>query len=451
MLKSLSDKFTNIAAGFYDRASAWAGKASVFFRLPQFSSWLARRLSKPAGLVGLESFVALSLVVYFFFLMLPESGAPRSYDGNEMNYYLFTYLSDHPYPLPHHKNLLAGFDNWKARLPGPMITGWVHDVALKICAHRSRLNPADADKLYFGGYYFLMPAVAFGFYHALWLFLLFGILILHRRDALLIMLGVFSGLMYNFTIPAGKWFYPWDMPAMFFFTWACLLYDKRQLFPLMAVVWLGSLFKETTLCCALLILMAGHWPWKKRIAGFAVTLIGCLLTRKLLMAAYGVKTMFFALNNAENAHELVLKTWGVLLDNLHLLFGASLNHVLFTNAGALFIMMLIPWRNRRDIVFKILAVVFIIGQFLCGIIVEFRIWYEILPLGWMVISETLLNRFPVFGHGPADSAPWQPDPVANDRTNRVMQGSYWLMILSIGLILFGILSVLGLALLVMKY
>lgn len=409
MLKSLPDKFTGFAAGFYDRGSAWAGKLSRFFRWARFSSWLSRRLSKPAALVGIESFVALSLVVYFFFLVCPQAEAPRSYDGNEMNTYLFTYLSDHPYPA--HHNLLADFDNWKARLPGPMITGWVQDETLKIYAKKATPNPFYSDKVHFGGYYFLMPEVVFGFYHALWLFLLYLVLILHRRDALLIMLGVFSGLMYNFTIPAGRWFCPWDMPTMFFFTWACLLYDQRQFFPLMVVVWLGSQFKETTLCCALLVLLGQHWPWKKRFAGFATLAVVCLLTRKLLMVDYGVKTAFFALNNAENLHEFVLKTWGVLLDNIQFLFSTNLDHVLFTNAGALFIMMLIPWRNRRDVVFKILAVVFIIGQFLGGIIIEYRIWYEILPLGWMVISETLSNRHLMMLGGQVGPGGWQPDRV----------------------------------------
>ena len=139
--------------------------------------------------------------------------------------------------------------------------------SLSLCEKLYARKILSSDKMYFGGYYFRVHEVVFGFYHALWLFLLFGVLILHRRDALLIMLGVFGGLMYNFTIPAGRWFYPWDMPTLFFFTWACLLYDQRRLFPLLVVVWLGSLFKETTLCCALLVLLGRHWPWKNGLPG----------------------------------------------------------------------------------------------------------------------------------------------------------------------------------------
>jgi hypothetical protein len=205
------------------------------------------------------------------------------------------------------------------------------------------------------------------------------------------------------------------------------VYDKRQLVPLMVVVWLGSLFKETTFCCILLILFGEHWSIKKRLAGFALTTIAWLITRKLLMAMYGVKTMFFALNNVETIHDMVFRTWSQLVDNVHLLFSTDLNPVLFTNAGALFIMMLIPWRTRRDVVFKTLALVFIIGQFLCGHIEEFRIWYELLPLGWMLISEAISNRYQMVQNGQVGPGLLQPGSVADDRTSRVMKGSYWLM------------------------
>jgi len=261
MLKSLSDKFADFAREFYNWGAGFTGKFSSFFRLARLSSWSKRRLSKPAGLVGIESFVALSLVVYFFFLTLPQAEAPRSYDRNEMNIYLFTYQSDHPYTQ---RDLIANFDNWRARLAGPMISGWMYDLSYKAFLKMYELHLVETDKFVFGGYFARVPVIVFGFYHALWLLLLFVILILHRRDAILIMLGVFGGLIYNFTMPDGQWFYPWDMPALFFFTWACLLCDERRLFPLMAVVWLGSLFKETILCCTLLLLLSGHWPLKKK-------------------------------------------------------------------------------------------------------------------------------------------------------------------------------------------
>jgi hypothetical protein len=68
MLKSLQDKFANLAQQFYDRGTGLVSALSTLFKLSQLSSWLSRRLSKPAGLVGIESFVAVCLSVYSFWL-----------------------------------------------------------------------------------------------------------------------------------------------------------------------------------------------------------------------------------------------------------------------------------------------------------------------------------------------------------------------------------------------
>jgi len=149
------------------------------------------------------------------------------------------------------------------------------------------------------GFYLGWISNCFWVYHATWLFLLFLVLIVYRKDALLIMFAVFGGLMYNLTDTAQPpFYYPWDLPTMFFFTLACLLYDSRRLWPLMVVVWLGGLFKETTLCCALLILLGEHWTLKKRVAGFAATVIATFAANKFLMTLYGVKAPILAMNDA---------------------------------------------------------------------------------------------------------------------------------------------------------
>jgi len=427
MLKSLQEKFSKFAGSFYDWGSLWAHKLSRLCGLTQFLSWLGRCLSKSPMLIGIESFVAISLVVYYFFLMFPQAQAPRQNDGNEWNAYLFTFLSDHPYSP--HKDLYSEIDAWKARLPGPLISGWVYDSGLKIWAKVTGGNVVRPRQMIFGNYRFDVPTVLFSFYHSIWLLLLFLILVLHRKDALLIMVGTFSGLMYNFIMPSGQWFFPWDLPAMFFFTWAWLVYDKRSFFGLFVVVWLGSLFKETILCCALLVLLGEHWQLKKRIAGFLAIVTVSLLTRKLFMSMYGVNTMIFAGNEAENIHDFFSKAWSCFVySNLKDLFSLDLDHVLFINAGTLFIMMMIPWRNRRDVVLKILVIAFIIGQCFFGDFTEFRIWYEVLPLGWMLISEAVLNRYQLAQETQIKKRISQSNPTVDGQTFRVMQGSYWLMI-----------------------
>ena len=305
--------------------------------------------------------------------------------------------------------------NWKKRLAGPILSGWLLEATFKGRADFN-WNKLQTD---------------FGLYNAAWLFLLFLVLMAYRKDALLIMFAVFGSLMYNLTDPLRPAYYlPWDIPIMVFFTWACLLYDRRRLWPLMVAVWLGGLFKETSLCCALLILLGEHWTLKKRVAGFAATSIATFAANKFLMTFYGVKAPILAMNDAPHAMDIIRKTR--LFYNFDILFSLDVRHVLFVNAGSLLIIMLIPWRNRREVIFKVMIVAFILGQFFCGIIREFRIWYELLPLGWMMIADTLLKERPMA----------QEDLVAHRRANRAWLGSYWLMM---GTLLAAALGLLALA------
>jgi hypothetical protein len=429
LLRELRKKFDIFAKDFYDFGAS-------IFKFGPLVSWLRRRLGKPPAQVAIEIFVALSLSVYYFFLIAPQEAAPRSTDGNETNAYLFRYLSHHPY-VPNN-DLQSTFTAWGARLAGPMISGWVYDQAVAV-SRKFSAPGVISDRFDFNGYTFYLGNLAFGFYHAAWLLLLFGILILHRKDALFVILGVFCGLMYNFIVPAGQWFLPWDMPAMFFFTWACLLYDKRQLVPLLAVVWLGSLFKETVMCCALLVLLGEFWPLRKRIGAFAVTVIACILARKLLMMLYGVREMAFAFNCSTNPHELITKPWTTLVQNLDYLAGFHLNSELFINAGVLFLILLIPWRSRRDVSFKILILAFFMGQILLAgstVFREFREWYELLPLGWMLISEYLSGRFSIVEAGQTEVQPLQ-NHLAVAQAKPVMVESYWLGMTAMAAIAFG--------------
>ncbi|MGA2179844.1 MAG: tetratricopeptide repeat protein [Verrucomicrobiota bacterium] len=408
MLKSLSDKFADFAVGFSEWGAGWTGKLSGFFRLAPLSSVLTRHLSKRPALLGVELLVALSLTVTFYFLVRPTCLPYR--DGNTISRSVFCYLSEHVSPESKKQVQL----NWKKRLAGPMLSAWLLDVKFK--------GQKEFDQNGFQD--------VFGFYHAAWLFLLFLLLILYRRDALWIILGVFGGLMYNLTDPAQpSFYYPWDLPTMFFFTLACLLYDSRRMWLLLLVVWLGGLFKETTLCCALLVLLGEHWSLKKRVVGFTVTVLATFAANKLLMTLYDVRAPVLAMNDAPHIADIFRNAH--VFSNVNLLFSLDLRHVLFANAGSLLIMMLIPWRNRRDVVFKTMILVFIIGQFFCGIFNEFRIWYELLPLGWMMIADAFRKDGQTIGKNRA----------MDRRADRFWKGSYWLMLAGLLLLALGVLAV----------
>jgi hypothetical protein len=322
-------------------------------------------------------FVALALSVCLFFLLLPEAMVmvarntdgnlvftrllPK--DGNCMSLYLFSFRSHHPLL---ENDVSAPFPNWKSRIAGPALSGWCWD---RLYAWGNVDGPADFSNYHFS---FTGYAVLFAAFNALWVGATFALLIAWDKLSLLTILGTFAGLMYNFIIPAGKWFYPWDYASMFFFTWACLLFIRKECWPVLLIAFIGSLFKESLGIVALLAFFFAGWSWRRRLLAFAGTAAACWLGRHALMAAYGVTTPAFAPEH-----------W--FAANLHNLFSLHLNHMLFANAGALVLMFLVP--GRQWLPLKLLAGVFVLGQFLYGVTEEFRIWYELLPLGWIMVGS----------------------------------------------------------------
>jgi hypothetical protein len=212
---------------------------------------------------------------------------------------------------------------------------------------------------------------------------------------------------------------------------------------LLAAVYIGSLYKETTLCCAFLMLLDGQWTLAKRIGGFLGVIVVTFATAKMLEAHYHVQTAMLAMKGAKSLSGLV--PTDSLFQNVRAVFSLAPNHAVFVNAGSLFLAMLLPWRNRRDVVLKIIMLAFIAGQALYGVSTEVRIWYEMLPLGWMLVSERVFEWLkPGEVVIPKPAAPvkkgtmQKPEPA---RASQVYQGSYWLML--------GLLFILALGIFVM--
>jgi len=337
-------------------------------------------MKKPLKQLALESFVAISLCVSFFFFMLPVVMAPRYYDNNSTNAYLFTHISK--YPVQTKEDYENEFPVFAARMGPRLLTGalWNCMVDLTIKNHGTGVYT-------WNGYNFNLLSIAFGTYQAGWLALLFGLLIRYRPDAVLIMLGTFSGLMYNFNIPAGSWCYPWDMPSLALFTWAILI--SKEYYPLIAVAFAASLIKETGATCALLVLL-GPWSWRKRIGGFVGLILAFVISRKLLMACGNVQTIFLPFAESTSFFSFIGNSFKLFLDNMKALFSFHLNSPFFSNCGMLFVMFFLPARKQ----IKLTAAAFFVGQLMFGIIFEFRIWYELLPLGMMQLSDYLKTCLP---------------------------------------------------------
>ena len=169
------------------------------------------------------------------------------------------------------------FETWKGRLSGMLLSGMLYD------------HLVDENSLPHAG--LVRFNNIFGLYHAFWLWLLFLTIICALRNSLLINLGIYAGLMYNFSDSVGPHFYPWDLPAILFFTLAVILYQRRHLFLMSAVICTGVFFKETVLLCALLPFFSSHWKWRTKILTFFYesTLV-FLLGKKFLLSGLHLKT-----------------------------------------------------------------------------------------------------------------------------------------------------------------
>ena len=318
-------------------------------------------------LVAVKLLIATSLCVYFFFLLLPAV-IPRQADGNATNSYLFTRLASQPYKYNLKEDYDREFPMFTTRVASQFLSGAVSD--------------QPCDPRFWNGYKFNALSITFATYHVLWLALLFGLLIHYRPDSVLIMFGTFAGLMYNLTVPAGCWWYPWDMPSLCLFTWAILVFLKNEYYPLLLIVFTASLFKETGLVCALLVLF-GPWSWKKRFIGFAVLVLMFFVCRKGLMIAGGSHAIILPFNEAIDSTSFIRLGIGQFRSNLRELFSFHLNSPFFTNCGLLFVMFLFPGKFAV----KVTALAFMVGQLLFGLLIEFRDFFELLPLGLMQLSE----------------------------------------------------------------
>jgi tetratricopeptide (TPR) repeat protein/MFS family permease len=347
-----------------------------------------------------ELFVALLLSAgYFHFVKSYAVGIP----GDNTNGFVFISCS------------LSNFqpdqiyDVWKGRLSGMLLSGGLFDL---LVGH----STGKMDQFQY----------IFGLYHSLWLFLLFIVVILTLRQSLFINFGIFAGLMYNFLPVSGLYFYPWDIPATLFFTLAVLLFERRQVWLMVAAICAGCFFKETVLVCALLVLFVGQWQWWKRVLVFAGMVAVYVVGKKLLLGELHIQAAALSMSDARSLADLLNPR--IFLGNLRLLFSPFALYIFFINAGTLTAVLVLGWR-RRFLPYMTVILFFLAGQFLYGAFNEFRIFMQILPLSLILLSER-------WREGVKSPLPDQPEkyPAATVPGWAVRNGLPALIVVAVGLI-----------------
>jgi hypothetical protein len=316
----------------------------------------------------LELFVAFSLFMAYFFMV-------RSFFvyGEPMNSNVFTAGSE---KLSHlNQPFMTHF--WNGRLTGVLLTGALMDYSLD----QNLSDQAQLERL----------MNAFGLYHACWLLLLFVCIIFTLRYSLFINLGIFAGLMYDFSPTAGPYFFPWDMPAMFFLTLAVLFFERRRTWIGVGLVCVGCFFKETVLVSGLLVLFATHWKWKKRMLAFFGIIVVYALGKKMLTSQLDINESTLSIGNALHFSGPFspLTLIHNLIENLKALFTPKWNSVIFVNGGTLLAALILGWQKRRLLPYMTVIAAFVIGMFFINPppgIREIRVFGEILPLSVIVLS-----------------------------------------------------------------
>jgi len=213
-----------------------------------------------------------------------------------------------------------------------------------------------------------------GVYSAGWLLLTNAVVILgFGRRALPLMWGVFAAVVFGYSPGVDIRVFPWDLPALFWFTAFLVCWEQGRYGLVSAVILAGAPFKETTvvLCAAILFFPL---PWRRRIIQAALTGAGFVVLKVAVDAAVGNPLPFFSMSSSFPV------TGPLIIFNFKTLLLPRLAHPVWINAGTLMAFLVLPGRSRTLLMLKTVVLLFAVNLFVFGMIREFRIWFEAAPL-----------------------------------------------------------------------
>jgi hypothetical protein len=197
------------------------------------------------------------------------------------------------------------------------------------------------------------------------------------RRALLYVFGTFTAVASAYTAGIGAIrVYPWDVTSLFFFACFVALLKLRRESWLVALIPIATLFKETAL---LMVLAFLFWPGtsgRRRLAAMAASLLLALTAKGLvdIVTDNPSPILTMTLRDGPGIHRYITNT-------KHLLAPVAwTTHPVFVNAGLLLALLVLPVGDRRIQLLKSIAVLFVLGNFFFGNLIEYRIWFELIPL-----------------------------------------------------------------------
>ena len=217
-----------------------------------------------------------------------------------------------------------------------------------------------------------------------WLFLTNLVFVaLDREKALVYIFGVFAGLSFAYTPGIGETrIYPWDLTSLFCFSCFVGLIKLHRVQWLVVFIPIATLFKETALILLVAFLFWDQVPLRRRLVAILATLLAtfCLKGSVDLITANPSPIVTMTLRDGPGVYRFS--------DNIRqLLYGRVwTNHPFFINSGLLASLLILPMGDRRIHMLKAIGILFILGNFFFGNIIEYRIWFEVIPLSLYAID-----------------------------------------------------------------
>jgi hypothetical protein len=216
----------------------------------------------------------------------------------------------------------------------------------------------------------------------IWFLLICAVLIyFFKRRALFYVLGTLTGISFGYLtrLHMAVRVYPWDMPSLFFFTLFVLLFSRKKYWCIFALLPISVVFKQTTLilCVAFLFM---DIPLRQRL-GMLAGALALSVGGKVLIDYYVHAPVFFTMETKPSASGTFY-----LLENFN-----NLKDIVpfFINAGTLAAFFILPNANKKILFLKLIAIPFILGTLLFGNMIEYRIWFEMIPFSLYALDVNI--------------------------------------------------------------
>lgn len=228
--------------------------------------------------------------------------------------------------------------------------------------------------------------VRVGIWTVFWLFLINLLFIILRKNfSLFYMFGIFTTLSFVYIPDIYARVYPWDMPALFFYSLFIFILAKGKLKWLILILPLATGFKETVIILSLIFLVWDEVSLKERIIYTALTLILCIIVKSFLGVITKNDTIFFTM-------DVNFDTIKNALTNVLSIFNGNFYNLIFINAGTTLAFLILPSKDKYILCLKVIALIFIASNFIYGNIQEYRIFIEIIPFALYGFDKELICR-----------------------------------------------------------